>query len=96
MVNLALQLTNWGGGGTRGEEEGEEKGESREVTFKIYPIKEKKRVFLRAAAVAMVTLTPNPPKNENNLFINSWHLIYQFQGHKQKAMKLQSIEELLF
>lgn len=44
----------------------------------------------------MVTLTPNPPKNENNLFINSWHLIYQFQGHKQKAMKLQSIEELLF
>lgn len=44
----------------------------------------------------MVTLTPNPQKNENNLFINSWHLIYQFQGHKQKAMKLQSIEELLF
>lgn len=60
MVNLALQLTNWGGGGKGGEEKGEEKGESREVTFKIYPTKEKKkRVFLRAAAVAMVTLTPN-------------------------------------
>ena len=95
MVNLALQLTNGGGGEEGGRERGRERGEQRSHIQDI-PNKRKKRVFLRAAAVAMVTLTPNPPKNENNLFTNSWHLIYQFQGHKQKAMKLQPIEELLF
>ena len=85
-----------GGGRERGSERGRERGEQRSHIQDIPNKRKKKRVFLRAAAVAMVTLTPNPQKNENNLFINSWHLIYQFQGHKQKAMKLQSIEELLF
>lgn len=60
MVNLALQLTNWGGGEEGGEEGGRERGEQRSHIQDIpNKRKKKKRVFLRAAAVAMVTLTPN-------------------------------------
>lgn len=60
MVNLALQLTNWGGGGEEGGEEGgRERGEQRSHIQDIPNKRKKKRVFLRAAAVAMVTLTPN-------------------------------------